>query len=587
MSASLPLALRPSRPLIDWLPDETTYSLASRFHRLSGHAHSRTTAQLLFGLPRGGYPHDLPAGISHLANLFCGGLGSPGEIVRAHCVLSFYLAFRGRPERDEATAALVGGRIGSLKMRLGLPASRLGAMGPLKSCPECVEADRRLHGTPYWHRDHQLPGVLICPDHGSLLAVANGKRAGEGRFEWSLPDRNGRADNQSPISDCCRRQLAQLATLIIDATKDDGVLDAAGVSSAVLVRLQALGFVGPTGKLRAERVIDAFRESVRPVQNLPGFDSLFTTDAAAYGCVRHALDSVSTGHALRHLFVVRWLFESWQEFRNCCELEGSPESWPVEYPVALPPAQHPGRQCVLKAVGDGLSVSAAADLAGVAIATAQAWAASAGFPIHRRPSKLDSIRLAALVADLEAGAEVEVAASRVGISLSSARRVMRTHPEVLARRKTSLFAAKRIQAREAWMLACRRAPGRTLARKLEPATYAWLHRNDAEWLQQEGSPRRIINSGPRLDWGARDELFCSRIARAAEVIGETLDSGRITLMSLIRLVPDLKAKLDVLDRMPRTAKLLNELLGRSVRDRGSLFSGSSPSNRSEVEIRGP
>lgn len=36
----------------------------------------------------------------------------------------------------------------------------------LRYCPLCVQDDIRCYGETYWHRTHQLPGVLICPEHG-------------------------------------------------------------------------------------------------------------------------------------------------------------------------------------------------------------------------------------------------------------------------------------------------------------------------------------------------------------------------------------------------------------------------------------
>src|SRR5207248_8301428 len=36
-------------------------------------------------------------------------------------------------------------------------------------CPKCVAEDRQNFGECYWHRVHQVPGVLVCPAHGDTL----------------------------------------------------------------------------------------------------------------------------------------------------------------------------------------------------------------------------------------------------------------------------------------------------------------------------------------------------------------------------------------------------------------------------------
>lgn len=35
----------------------------------------------------------------------------------------------------------------------------------LRYCPRCVSEDKRLYGEPYWHRTHQLPGMMYCTKH--------------------------------------------------------------------------------------------------------------------------------------------------------------------------------------------------------------------------------------------------------------------------------------------------------------------------------------------------------------------------------------------------------------------------------------
>lgn len=80
-----------------------------------------------------------------------------------------------------------GNGIAHLKYRLGLLTSGLGAAHPLKSCPECMQADLEGHGWAYWRRAHQLPGVWVCPSHGIPLQVSHLKLDQVARFAWTLP----------------------------------------------------------------------------------------------------------------------------------------------------------------------------------------------------------------------------------------------------------------------------------------------------------------------------------------------------------------------------------------------------------------
>lgn len=36
-------------------------------------------------------------------------------------------------------------------------------------CADCVEDDVARHRVAYWHRTHQVPGLVFCPEHGARL----------------------------------------------------------------------------------------------------------------------------------------------------------------------------------------------------------------------------------------------------------------------------------------------------------------------------------------------------------------------------------------------------------------------------------
>ena len=44
-------------------------------------------------------------------------------------------------------------------------------------CATCVDADLVLHGTSYWRRSHQLPGMYVCPSHGDALCYIDSLKA--------------------------------------------------------------------------------------------------------------------------------------------------------------------------------------------------------------------------------------------------------------------------------------------------------------------------------------------------------------------------------------------------------------------------
>jgi hypothetical protein len=130
-----------------WLPDETLYSLAARYHRLVGSPISDVVAQRLFGATRRDQ-HDLPGGIDHFVHATSGLLGDAESIIREHTILPLYLPLRPAAQAEEAIQCMRGWWRESLKYRMGILASRCGARHPLKLCSQCL-ARLRLRPTSH------------------------------------------------------------------------------------------------------------------------------------------------------------------------------------------------------------------------------------------------------------------------------------------------------------------------------------------------------------------------------------------------------------------------------------------------------
>jgi len=142
------------------LPDETLFSWCSRYHRLAANGLDRTTCLQLFGHVRIGSAHDFPGRIDALVARSKGSLGSAEQVIRDRTLLPFYWPFKPSDLARQSVAAMRGNGIAHLKYRLGLLTSGLGAAHPLKSCPECMQADLEGHGWAYMVAD-ALPGYAL------------------------------------------------------------------------------------------------------------------------------------------------------------------------------------------------------------------------------------------------------------------------------------------------------------------------------------------------------------------------------------------------------------------------------------------
>ncbi|MBH2044154.1 MAG: TniQ family protein [Comamonadaceae bacterium] len=176
------------RPHISsWLPGETLFSMASRHHIVACNSTPAETCRQLFGHPRIGSAHDFPARVGYLAAQTQGQLGSPRDIILDHTITRFFFPFQSPKKCANWVAQMTSGAASQLKSQLGLPSARFGAAHPLKACAQCMAEDARLCTVAYWHVEHQIPGVWVCPHHHSLLLTSRKKWSGEDRFGWCLP----------------------------------------------------------------------------------------------------------------------------------------------------------------------------------------------------------------------------------------------------------------------------------------------------------------------------------------------------------------------------------------------------------------
>ncbi len=91
------------------------------------------------------------------------------------------------------------------------------------------------------------------------------------------------------------------------------------------------------------------------------------------------------------------------------------------------------------------------------------------------------------------------------------------------------------QRRTSWLFALKQSGSQTKARLLEPATYAWLRRNDYRWLM-ENRPSPVVTPSrrPRVNWSAREALFVARLAPARELILKKVPPQRCSAQLLAR-----------------------------------------------------
>ena len=551
---------------LSWLPDETLFSLASRYHALSGAIHPWVTCEKLFGHRRRGSAHDFPSCIDEFAASTEGLLGDGPAIAAGRTLLQFYLPWRRIETGREAIAALRGQQIGSLKYLLGLLTSRFGAQHPLKACPRCIEEDSRHFGMAYWHRTHQWPGVWACPDHGCAMKVSKVKVDGEYRYAWALPRLEALV---SPFSEWRARgrgdgqllRLTRLADMSAAAcASGPGAFSDVGTLRTVYrSQMVKLAWIDRVDRLNWNVLEHVLQRHLEALSGLPEFARLTVGPHPLRAHLSLLLyDSSAQTHPLRHLLLIEALFPSWQAFLHS-------HSEAVRNPVELPAAPSRTAGSLQRPTMDVTGTESARQLSreqGVDVHTAMVWRAAAGIAPSRRPKTLKAPVLSRMVVALQAGMSKEEAALQASVSVTTVTRILRTEPGLQSQWHRSRWLLKQQEARAAWsqLLQSRAGMPMRLLRMEAPAAFAWLYRNDRDWLTEQMRLRDAlpaVGNHVLAKWRGKDEHLAQEIRSAAVWLAER---GVLTLARLQDAVPELAPHLRRLDRLPTTQVVLLAVL---------------------------
>ncbi len=555
------------------LPDETLFSWCSRYHRLAANGLDRATCLQLFGHARIGSAHDFPGRIDTLVARSKGALGSAEQVIRDRTLLPFYWPFKPSDLARQSVAAMRGNGIAHLKYQLGLLTSGLGAAHPLKTCPECMQADLEGHGWTYWRRAHQLPGVWLCPSHGIPLRISHMKLDQVARFAWTLPVAAccqevvclDSAADKSTQGDWLRRLAAQGVALV--GMSPGRFADPVRIAHAFRFHMEGIGMLHASGRVRWREVEPWLLQLATNLTCLP--EARQDADLGLLrGQLARLLSARSLTHPLRYLTWITAWFDGIDDFEQAYESCGMATDQALE--IAASPrtsrdvaTQRQVPKEILTSLRDcNLSMTAAARQLGVSYATLAAWACRVAIEPPRRPKKLDAPSWSLALGMLRNGAEKKAVAAATKISVPTVTRILRTVPGLQNEWHSVRHESRRMAARAAWaqVAALNLHLGVKRLRRLEPAAYAWLYRNDHCWLK--ASLERVVTV-PRANHATvRMERSDARMADALRNVALSCskEAPRWLYDELKRALPALRKAIHSPEQWPLTVEALTDSL---------------------------
>lgn len=162
-------------------PNEWIYSVFCRYHLRAGRQQSQTTIRELFGNRLTAaigsiFPNNTITGIA--AQLPTGQFNAR-DFMLHHTLFSYYTRCYPLSKKEKLLDQLCQGTtavITSIRNFGQLPAPRY--------CPLCAQEDKRIWGEAYWHIEHQIPAMDVCPNHGHPLLSIKGTDATKVRYTF-------------------------------------------------------------------------------------------------------------------------------------------------------------------------------------------------------------------------------------------------------------------------------------------------------------------------------------------------------------------------------------------------------------------
>jgi transposase len=350
-------------------------------------------------------------------------------------------------------------------------------------------------------------------------------------------------------------------------------------------------------RFRLRDLAENFSVFIRPLAGLEEFRYFATDGVDLSRYLARLLSGVRVPtHVLHHVMMIAFLFGDWDCFlemaaqREISESKGNQPLRSATDGRRFSGAEkvHPKKeQALLLLEKGGRSVSAVAIELGVDIGTMQAWAAQTGIEVRRRPKSLQSGVRRAIVRELERGGDKRVVAKKFGVGEQAITRLLRT--EVGLHKKwgearSSLEVRKR---REMWTALLIENPTLSISelRRMEPALYAWLYRNEGGWLRDSVSaiPRPIRNYGKDELWKERDLELSALVTQVAlQLANDDRGKMRVTLQDIYRTRPEIRPMLSQLDKLPRTRKVLSGIGTKRILKKGLFDDADHPRRRSEL-----
>lgn len=529
----------------DPYPEELLYSALARYSKRVRYLNRQAVIKEVFGKKGLAAIVDFPTRLESLIKILPANHNySVEEFINRNTLFPFFKPFLSSERAKIVQAGMRYAVENNIPAQLGVKVNQILSLNYLRFCPVCVEEDRKQYEETYWHRIHQLAGVLICPEHLCFLenSLLRWGRESSSSFQTAEeyifpvePRFIGSQDENHKIL----LKIAKDAQWLI--SQDKLQIETEIIRERYFNLLLKQGFAYYSGRVKHNKFLTACQNFFSPklfemIGRVSKRDSWIS--------ILVQVDKTDViFHPIRHLLLMTFLGVTAEEFFTSF-VEYKPFGDPP-YPCLNKAANHFGEMRIKKyQILENQSKDEKKKGCPVAI-----FSCDCGF-IYQRigPDKAEEDKFSfSLVREYgilwetklaELWKDLTLSSSQIGKQLgisqvSVCRHAIRLNLPMNTENTRSLqgynrhrnpnksFSQMRQNYRDEWLEVIKNNPDLTRQELTKVANflYLWLRRNDSNWLEEHLPP---VNKVPRnketLDWKRIDEELSAEVENICDEI---------------------------------------------------------------------
>jgi hypothetical protein len=498
------------------------------------------------------------------------------NLIYKHTLYPFFTAFLP-PERAEAVKQMMMDDCGSTVYgKAGVIGSRVPLNQYLRFCRICFEEDQKLYGEGYWHRLHQIPFVMVCPVHKTLLHDSTVLVRGHNPQAYVPADSDNCIINELPYykPDTIEKfiLIAQDVQVLFESQFPNQPFK--WFAKQYLERFKELGYANVNGKVYWEQVkrdfidfyglefLNAVCSNVEDKEQGRWLKEVTHSDAKSVYPIRHLMLARFLGIEIEELFIKELSYRPFGEGPWVC-LNPAADHF-LEPVVENLLIKYRRRN---KNVNGFFSCSCGFEY----METVIKEKGERGKEQRRfvRVVKYGPLWEAKARELLESGVSIQEVAARLNADVKTIKKYALKKEQGKSGKaavqkgiSSAEFEIKRRFHREKWLQIIRDNPdkGRLELRRLGKYTCTWLCKNDREWWEKNTPAKKYIQAYSNVDWEARDKEILESVRQTVQEILESDEKPQRISLRLIKTRSRLKSFDLQLDKLPLTKAFINSVI---------------------------